>query len=142
MNHTPSCTPSKPKIVITAVYTSLVLLTSVIPMQGRIGHFSVVVGLTPIVQNFLHVPMFAILTILWLQVFNADQKKSLNTFVLILSAAFVFSAMNELIQLVIPGRYTGVVDLSLNIGGVALGAMIFLLVEKMKPGAVRRLVCG
>jgi len=63
-------------------------------------------------------------------------------FLLVIGAAFAFGALNELIQIFIPGRYTGIVDLGLNLVGVIMGALVFVLAERLKPGAVRRLVCG
>ncbi len=137
-----SCHPGKYKIAAGTIYTALVLASSLIPMEGRLGRFSMEVGLTPVVQNFLHVPMFMVLTILWLQLMNGASMGRTAKFLLVIGAAFAFGALNELIQIFIPGRYTGIVDLGLNLVGVIMGALVFVLAERLKPGAVRRLVCG
>jgi hypothetical protein len=132
----------KLKITAAAGYTALVLLSSVIPMHGRVGHFSLAVGLTPIVQNLLHVPVFAVLTILWLQLMRGYSMTPYTKFLLVIISALSFGIINELIQSVIPGRYPGLVDLGLNLIGVILGALVFVLAKRLRPEAVRRLVCG
>jgi glycopeptide antibiotics resistance protein len=122
----------EPTAIACFIYTAMVLASSLVPMSGSIGRFSVEMGLTPSVQNIFHIPMFAVLTILWLQFFKAKALRSLYKHILVIAAASLFGIVNELIQTFIPGRYAGVTDLSLNLVGIVLGTLIFIIAGKLR----------
>jgi len=116
--------PEKYKISIAMIYTGLVLLSSLVPMEGRIGCYSLAIGLTPDVQNFLHIPIFTVLTILWLRVMNRFSMRRGSKFIVVITATLAFGTFNELIQIVIPGRYAGIMDLGLDLVGIIMGVLL------------------
>jgi glycopeptide antibiotics resistance protein len=136
-----SCKPSNRKIAVAVVYMSLILMTSVIPMDRDIEGLRFLIELKPLVQNLLHIPMFAILAILWLQISKQYEIEGKKRIVLILLLSFGFGILNELIQLTIPGRYAGILDMGLNTIGVLCGIALYVLLEKSKPGLLRKIVC-
>ena len=85
--------------------------------------------------------MFAILAILWLQISKQYEIEGKKRIVLILLLSFGFGILNELIQLTIPGRYAGILDMGLNTIGVLCGIALYVLLEKSKPGLLRKIVC-
>lgn len=81
--------------------------------------------LRSIVQNGLHIPIFAILTFLWLQFFRIKgvpgKKKFLYTFLIVL----LISHLDEFYQYWLPERDASVLDLVLDMLGFFLGLIIF-----------------
>ena len=133
-----TCRPSKPKIAITIAYMSLILATSLVP-QFRIRDF---MTLSPIIQNMLHIPMFAALSILFLQIArNYDlgrRKAGVLTFVF----CGIFGLLNEIIQTFVPGRFGGLMDIGLNSMGAIAGIIIYFSVEKSRPGMIYKIICS
>ena len=137
-----SCKPSGKKIAILAFYTVLILMTSLIPMDREIEGLNFIIQLKPAIQNLLHIPMFAVLAILSLQVLDGFNVSGLWKFLIVASSAVAFGMFNELIQLWVPGRHAGLLDMGLNIFGVFLGVFVYLLAARSHPNLLRRLVCG
>jgi glycopeptide antibiotics resistance protein len=135
-----TCKPSKPKIAITICYMLLILATSLVPGFEISGSESISIA-TQFIQNLLHIPMFAILSILFLQIArNYDigrWKAGSLTFVF----CGIFGLLNEIIQLFIPGRFGGLMDIGLNSIGAIIGILIYFSVEKCRPGLIYRIIC-
>jgi hypothetical protein len=123
------------KITILIIYTLLLLGASLIPMDQEIEGLNFIIGLEPSIQNLLHIPAYAILSILLLQVLG-------KRLLLVIVVTIVFGIVNELIQLAIPGRYPSVIDVGLNIVGVVGGMLLYLWLERSRPGPIRHIVCG
>ncbi|MBT8143815.1 MAG: VanZ family protein [Gammaproteobacteria bacterium] len=70
----------------------------------------------PAVQNFLHVPIYALLTVLW---WRALQIAAATLVAILVSLGW--GVIDELHQLYIPGRYASLTDITLNSIGVLLG---------------------
>lgn len=136
------CRPSKPKIALAVGYMLLILATSMIPMDRDIKSLQFIIDLKPAIQNLLHIPMFAILAILLLQLLKNHHIEGRRRMVLVIFSCVCFGFMNELIQLAIPGRYAGLLDMVFNIIGVFAGIILYVLAEKSKPGLVRRIICS
>jgi glycopeptide antibiotics resistance protein len=136
-----ACRPGKLKIAITICYMLLLVASSAIPMDRPIKGLQFIMDLKPTIQNLLHIPMFAVLSILYLQILINYQFEGWkrNSYVLLLSLCF--GIINEAIQIVIPGRYGGITDIVLNLIGAFVGILIYSLVEKSRPGVIRRIIC-
>jgi len=100
-----TCWPFKSKIALTISYIILVLASSAIPMDRQIQGFQFIVDIKPVIQNLLHIPMFAVLAILFLQILKNYQIKGFKRIVLVLLCSVFFGIISEAIQIVIPGRY-------------------------------------
>jgi len=111
------------KIALLASYTLLLLGASLIPMDQEIEGLNFIIGLEPSIQNLLHIPAYAILSILLLQVLG-------KRLLLVIVGTIVFGIVNELIQLAIPGRYPGLLDIGLNTIGALVGIFLFRTFER------------
>ena len=137
-----SCKPSGKKIAILVFYTVLILMTSLIPMDRDIEGLKFIIQLKPAIQNLLHIPMFAVLAILSLQVLDSFNVTGVWKFLIVAFVAGAFGVLNESVQLFVPGRYAGLLDMGLNVLGVLLGILIYVLSARSRPSLLRRLVCG
>jgi len=92
-------------------------------MDQEIEGLNFIIGLEPSIQNLLHIPAYAILSILLLQVLG-------QRLLLVIVGTIVFGIVNELIQLAIPGRYPGLLDIGLNTIGALVGIFLFRTFER------------
>jgi glycopeptide antibiotics resistance protein len=136
-----ACRPNAIKIILTSVYMLLLLASSVIPMDRHINGLQFVIDLKPTVQNLLHIPMFAVLSFLFLLILQAFQIENWKRNTIVLLSSGLFGLINEIIQIPVPGRYGGLTDILLNFAGAILGIIVFGLVKKSKSGLLRRIVC-
>ena len=130
------------KMFLSITYMLFVLGTSVIPMDRKVTGFYFLINLKPTVQNLLHIPVFAILSVLYLQILTNYRPVDLKKALLALIYSGGFGVLNEIIQIFIPGRYAGLTDISLNFFGSMLGILVFLFVANSRPGIIKRIVCG
>ena len=136
-----SCRPSKPKLALTLIYMILLLASSGIPMDKPIKGIQFIIDLKPTIQNLLHIPMFAILAVLFLQILRNYQFEGWKRNFWVLICTVCFGIINEVIQIAVPGRYAGITDIVLNLIGAFVGIIIYSLVEKPRPGLIRRIIC-
>jgi len=137
-----SCRPSRKKMAILACYMVLILMASLIPMDRDIEGLNFIIHLKPAIQNLLHIPMFAIFAILFLQVLDSFTVRGVWKFLIVAFAAVAFGVLNELVQLFVPGRYAGLLDMGLNAFGVLIGIVVYVLAARTHPNLFQRLVCG
>ncbi len=80
--------------------------------------------ISPTIQNFLHIPMFAIWVILLKSPrFNIPSlliEKRVNT----LFIGLLFGILLEIVQIIIPGRYASLEDVLLNVIGIVIGLVL------------------
>jgi glycopeptide antibiotics resistance protein len=136
-----TCRPNAIKIILTSIYMLLLLAGSMIPMDRQIKGLQFVIDLKPAIQNLLHIPMFAILSFLFLLILRGFQIENWKRNAIVLLSSGLFGLINEIIQISIPGRYGGLTDILLNFAGAVLGIVVFGLAEKSKSGLIRRIVC-
>ena len=117
------------KITILISYMLLILGTSLIPMDRDIRGLQFIIDLKPLIQNLLHIPAFALLSILWLQVVR-NHMNGQKQILCVLSLTIGFGILTELIQITIPGRYPGIMDIGLNTIGSILGIILYYKLEK------------
>jgi VanZ family protein len=119
----------------------LLLASSAIPMDRPIKGLQFIIDLKPTIQNLLHIPMFAALAILFLQILQNYRFEGWKRNSWVLLSSVCFGIINEAIQVAIPGRYGGIIDIILNLIGAVVGILIYNFVEKCRPGLIRRIVC-
>ena len=110
-------------------------------MNGDLIGLHFLVKLTPTIQNLLHIPAYIVLAILLLQIFQNYQIDGRRRNWLVLLCAGLIGVFSEIVQIVIPGRYPGLLDIGLNLIGTLAGILIFHYLERVKPGLMRRMVC-
>ena len=136
-----TCRPSNKKIRIVLSYVLLLLGSSLIPMDRDIQGLQFIIDLKPAIQNLLHIPMYIVLAILFLQILQNYQIEGWKAYILVFLSSGFFGIINEIIQIVIPGRYGGLMDIYLNLVGAIIGIIIYMIVAKFRPSLIRRIVC-
>ena len=134
-----TCRPSNMKIFVVLIYTFLLLASSAIPMDGPIQGLQFIIDLKPTIQNLLHIPMYMVLAIFFLQILQNYQIEGWRRNLLVILGAGLIGTLSEIIQIVVPGRYGGLSDIGLNFIGTITGIFIYSFVEKTKPGLIRQL---
>ena len=99
-----ACRPSNLKISFVLIYMSLLLVSSLIPMDREVMGLKFIIDLKPTIQNLLHIPMYIVLTILFLQILQNYQIEGWKANVLVFLGAGCFGIINEIIQIIVPGR--------------------------------------
>jgi len=103
-------------------------------LKADLRQFSPVSACTlkAVAQNGLHVPIFGILTILWLRFFKQQQiayiKALFYTFLIVL----FISHLDELYQFFLPERDASILDLFLDMLGFTVGVAIFHFISALK----------
>ena len=120
------------KIAFLVAYMALILLTSLIPMDGNIQGLRSMVDLKPTLQNLLHIPAYGILTVLGLGLAGVDETNRLKKITLVLLLVMAFGILNEAVQMLIPGRYAGVMDLGLNTIGALSGLLFYFTSQRIQ----------
>jgi VanZ family protein len=98
-------------------------------------------SVSPGLQNLLHVPAYAVLTVLWLWALRAA--RAFPVAVLVAAACAAYGAALEGAQAFIAGRTGSLADALLNAAGAAAGLVLFLLIARGRPrpsraGSARR----
>ena len=135
------CKTDRRKIALLLAYMSLIVASSLIPMDREISGLQFIIELKPLIQNLLHIPAYAVLAILLFQLLRIYKVEGRKRIVLLVACAVGFGLLNELIQLAVPGRYPSLVDMVLNVIGILVGAWLYSVIEKGRPGFLRRIVC-
>jgi VanZ family protein len=100
---------------------------STIPMDGSATHFSFLMNLQPDIQNLLHIPVFGLLSYLWLLAFCKCSRPFIVCWTSALLITVIFGVFDEIHQMAVPGRYAGMLDILLNTIGAGLGIGVFAL---------------
>ena len=82
-----------------------------------------------VISNLLHIPVYAVVTFLWLRSFVGSHK---FTTYLIIFGALLFSISDEIHQSFIPGRTASITDFGLDLIGILLGILALNLSKKSK----------
>ena len=109
-------------LLLVGYMVGLFVLSS-IPDNGDSGF---ILGfVTPAIQNFLHIPVYGLLALLWiftLRAYGAAEHRSILLAIL-LSAAY--GGIIEFCQFWIPGRFASFMDFFLNVTGILLFTWIY-----------------
>lgn len=110
----------------------LILISSSVPMDKEIKGLEFVMKINADLQNFLHIPIFALLSYFWLRSFYILGYSVRRGLFLSLLYTITFGVLNEFYQILIPGRYCSIGDMLFNFAGLILGGLIgtFLLYRR------------
>jgi VanZ family protein len=134
--------PAKWEMVATAIYMLLILISSIIPMDREIKGFQFLFSLKPGLQNLLHVPVFAFLSVLWFRIMRCFKIEYWLKIIYIIIITCGYGVINEMVQMFIPGRYASLIDLCLNSIGSVFGIFLYVFIEKSQLGFIKRIICG
>jgi len=107
----------------------MLLASSIIPGESESRGLQFFVNFNPTIQNLLHIPAYAILSFLLLDISKEYQALKRRKILGVFGFCCFFGALNEIIQMAIPGRFGALTDVALNITGTCLGILIYLLVN-------------
>jgi VanZ family protein len=119
-------------ILLAIGYMLLILGLSSIPDYGKQTSFNFLYWISPTWQNLLHIPAFGLLAFLWMRVFEKKGASfwKAGLWTVLISVSYGF--LNELYQLLIPGRYASAGDLVFDTVGVLSGVMTYTFVRKVQ----------
>jgi VanZ family protein len=137
-----ACRPSPWKFVLVAAYMALIAFLSLVPMDEVVVPEQPPDFVGPLLQNLMHIPAYAALSIILAQVFAQYGRKGAGLIVPALLISVAFGAANEAGQALIPGRYPSLWDGLANLLGAGLGALVYTAAERLAPGRIRRLICS
>jgi hypothetical protein len=117
-------TPSKlhislPLLLMAALYWSSSLPGTPLPDDPAL--YGLLNWLPPTVQNVLHVPAYAALTLAWRWALRAWLRTPATRLLGACGIAFACGLLDEWHQAFVPGRFASLTDVALNATGVALG---------------------
>ena len=108
-------------------YMLFIFILSSIPAHGhKLGGF---IYINSEAQNILHIPLFGLLTLLWIRAFNGNKmavKKTINYAALI---TLLYAAFDEFHQYFVPGRYASISDFGLDAIGCFAALCIFIVIN-------------
>jgi len=135
------CKPSKPKIFLLTFYILFLFGISLIPMDRPIEGLGFIFAIEPTTQNLLHIPVYMVLAILWLQVLQPHEMAGRRKVVLVFLLSSLIGIVTELIQTSVPGRYPSLLDTTFNVMGSGLGIVLYYRLYHTSDSFIRRLVC-
>ena len=115
--------PMAPPLILMAI----IFVLSSIPGQLESEELKFLTDIDPQLQNMLHVPLFGTLQILWLQALTKRGLSGWKNIVTCLAISLAYGCFDELHQMFVPGRYASLVDLLLNVTGIVIGTLVFML---------------
>jgi VanZ family protein len=83
--------------------------------------FGWVASLEPRLQNVLHIPVYAVLTWLWMRYLRTTENSKRLNMILAGLICVGFAVVEESYQHLVPGRYPSLTDLAFDTLGVVLG---------------------
>ena len=126
---------------ITIGYMAVLLVLSVMPdIQSTLNPLVMV---SPAVQNLAHVPAYGFLAILWIFNLRSSGTARAQAVIAAMIIAAVYGLLIELLQTSVPGRFPSVLDGLLNVAGIVIFTVGYLLVSSRasitwsRPGSVR-----
>ncbi len=87
---------------------------------------------SPNVQNLLHIPLYALLSVLWCRSLRAWRFRTVNVPIVAFLLSALYGVLDEWHQSFIPGRYSSATDSALDALGAALGTWFYLRLFKTR----------
>ncbi|WP_432821244.1 VanZ family protein [Trichloromonas sp.] len=107
------------------VLMGAIFLLSSVPGEVDDGILKILTALDPKLQNLLHIPLFALLQVLWLRAIVKGGLASWKNVLLCLGITLGYGLFDEIHQMFVPGRYASLLDVLLNLLGAVLGTLGF-----------------
>lgn len=112
-------------IALICGYMALIAFLSLVPMDSGAKNFRFLVAVQPGVQNLMHIPAYALLVILWMQVLTQQGGRNPGKIILVFSVCAGFGMVNEFAQVWVPGRYPSLTDIVTNLLGCIFGLQVY-----------------
>jgi hypothetical protein len=125
-------TPSRTHIAVPLLFVAVLYGLSSMPgtpLPDDPAIYGVFYWLPPSVQNALHVPAYAALTLSWRWALRAWLRTPNACVFGACAIAFACGVLDEWNQSFVPGRYASLTDIVLNGAGVALGIWLAAWIE-------------
>jgi VanZ family protein len=113
-------------LVSPLLFMTIIFVLSSIPGRPENGSLKFIVDIDPQLQNFLHIPLFGMLQILWLKALATMGMLGWKNVATCLVISLIYGVSDEFHQMFVPGRYASLTDLLLNLTGVIFGTFVFL----------------
>jgi VanZ family protein len=107
--------------LLPATYMACVFLLSSIPgnqpetLVGTIYHW-----VAPGWQDLLHIPLYAGLTLCWIHLLARYRMTRRSKLLIAFLLATLWGILDEIHQTIVPGRYSSLMDIALNMIGAAM----------------------
>jgi VanZ family protein len=111
---------------------AMIFILSSIPGRPEAGGVKFLVEIDPQLQNLLHIPLFGTLQILWLHAFKKYGLSNRKIIPISLFITLAYGCLDELHQMFVPGRYASLTDILLNLTGIMIGTLIFIVWKNKK----------
>jgi len=112
------------KLFVTLAYMAVIFIVSSIPGDKNANSHNFIACINPNIQNFLHLPVYGILSCLWLCTLKNKFPFKISI-ILALIITIVYGIFDEFHQSFVPGRCASLTDITLNTFGAILGAIIY-----------------
>lgn len=126
-----TCKPNK----LTIPLVIGMLGSHLMPMNIDLGYKA------EIIQNLMHIPTFAIITVLLLQFLRSSWPFGWPLFSFSLFVLVLLGITTEVVQAFVPSRWASAQDVFLNIVGISFGTTLFLTLDRFKPSLDSGFVC-
>ena len=118
----------KPPLLLMA----FIFILSSIPAGDESERVNFLTRLDPGLQNFLHLPLYGLLSFLWMNAFVKKKGKTVTAVFLAFLISVLYGCLDEFYQVFVPGRYGGLTDIYLDTTGAAAGVVVCLAVMRIR----------
>jgi VanZ family protein len=128
----------KGSLILTLGYMSFLLLLSSIPViPGTQRAWNLMAPFVPANQDFLHLPAYFLLALLWAKTLKDNGTKTCLSLVAAVVITSAYGAITELSQVWVPGRCVSLLDWLFDISGALAATGLFWIgqFEKRLPNA-------
>ena len=115
-----------------------IFLSSLIHTDGSTPGFGFIRLIRPDLQSGLHIPMFFALTLILLVLLQRIEKRTHNQILFAFVLPNCVGILNEVLQLLIPGRHPSLDDVGLNLVGTILGLVFYFGIRRWRSAGKRR----
>ena len=117
----------------------LIFLESSIPMDGGSDKTAFLTNFSPVLQNFLHIPLYAFLAFLWHRYLCTKHLKFSVCLVIAFLIPVLYGVLDEIHQAFVPRRFGSAADIYLNTAGTVVGVWLGVISQKKRDKAEYRL---
>jgi len=112
-------------LIVSFAYMAALFMASSLP--DKAGSKNILSDVPSLFQNFLHIPAFGVLTLLWIRILKTYRIRYRLAIMVGAGIALLYGAGLEIYQATVPGRFPSMVDLLLNLVGIFLSVLIYNL---------------
>lgn len=86
----------------------------------------------PEIQNMLHLPVFAVLSSLWIVAYRQRESSIKKSVLCALSITIFYGFVDEYHQYYVPGRFMSLTDICFDVVGSSLGGVAYYGIQEVK----------